>query len=406
MKIAILIIIVLTLLWNLLLRLCNLLSMKNAIPENVKDIYDEETYLKWKSYYQEKIWISIIYLAVDFVISIGLIIFNVYALFDLDGFFVPALLVTLFDIVVSTIVSIPFNYFNTFKIEEKYGFNKCSTKTFVSDEIKNLIIKLVLTIGLVCIYMFLHQKLGDYMIFLFASILIVFALLMGFLSPVLMKIFNKLTPLEEGELKDKLTYLLTKNGYSVRAIKVMDASKRSTRANAMFSGFGKSKTIILYDNLVNNFTPYEICAVFAHEMGHGVHKDTLKMQLMSFLLIFILALGAWLIVKYDSIFYYFGFTKLNYGFALILMNILMNFATPLFGLISNALSRQAEYRADRQAVIEGYGDELISALKKLTRLNYINLAPFKVNVLLEYSHPTTSQRIDAINKAKELLEKK
>ena len=405
MKIAILIIITITLLWNLFLRICNLRSTKNEIPENVKDIYDEETYRKWKNYYKEKITISVIHSLFDFVVGICLIIFNVYTLFDLEGFFVPALLVTLFDIVVNTVISIPMNYRNTFKIEEKYGFNKCSKKTFVSDEIKNFVIKFVLMVGLVSIYMLSHQKLGDKMIFLFVGVIIVFDLLIGFLSPVLVKIFNKLTSLEEGELRDKLSDLLTKNGYSVRDIKVMDESKRSTRANAMFSGFGKSKTIILYDNLVNNFTPDEICAVFAHEMGHGMHKDTLKMQFISFILICVLGIGAWLLVRYDSIYFDFGFTKVNYGFALIMMGALMGFLTPLFGLISNALSRYAEYRADKQAVIEGYGDELINALKKLTKLNFRNLAPFKINVLLEYSHPTTSQRIDAIKKAQKRISK-
>jgi STE24 endopeptidase len=177
----------------------------------------------------------------------------------------------------------------------------------------------------------------------------------------------------------------------------MDASRRTTKSNAYFSGFGKMKTIVLYDTLVETMTPDEICAVFAHELGHGLHKDTLKNQILSFLQILVLAVLAWLTLRTDEVFSEFGFQGVNYGFALLLIsNVEFALISPLFGLIVNYFSRKAEYRADEQAVKEGYGEDLVSALKKLARQNFSDLAPSPLLVKLEYSHPTLSQRINAI----------
>ena len=224
-------------------------------------------------------------------------------------------------------------------------------------------------------------------------------LFFSFLYPFFSKIFNKFTPLEDGELKQRLTALLEKNGYQVRAIQVMDASRRSTKSNAYFTGFGKMKTIVLFDTLVQAMTPDEICAVFAHEMGHGLHRDTLKNQVLTFLQVLILGALAWLTLRTPAIFSSFGFSQINYGFALILiMSVEFALIAPLFGLFTSWVSRRAEYRADAQAVKEGCGEALVSALKKLAKENFSNLAPSPLLVKLEYSHPTLSQRIDAIEK--------
>ena len=230
----------------------------------------------------------------------------------------------------------------------------------------------------------------------FTAVMTVLVLGIAFLSPVLTKIFNKFTPLADGELKDKLTALLEKHGYKVRAIQVMDASRRSTKSNAYFTGFGKMKTIVLYDTLVEKMTTDEICAVFAHEMGHGLHKDTLKNQIFSTIQMFLMAVLAWLTLRTPEIFTSFGFDGINYGFAFVLIGFEFALFSPLFSLLVNAYSRKAEYRADQQAVKEGYGAALISGLKKLTRENFGELAPDPLLVKLTYSHPTLSQRITAI----------
>ncbi len=183
---------------------------------------------------------------------------------------------------------------------------------------------------------------------------------------------------------------------------MMDASKRSTKSNAHFTGFGKMKTIVLYDTLVQSMTTDEICAVFAHEMGHGLHKDTLKNQILSFIQMLILGVLAWLTLRSPEIFRSFGFDTVNYGFAIFLiMGVEFALIAPLFGLLVNWFSRKAEYRADAQAVKEGYGASLVSALKKLAKENFADLSPHPLLMKLEYSHPTLSQRIEAIEKAKQ-----
>ena len=302
----------------------------------------------------------------------------------------------------TSLLMIPFSWYNTMNIEERYGFNKSTAKTFWADQVKEFFIGLILMTGIGALLMWVHQALGDWLILAFAILMTFFALIISFLYPVISKIFNKFKPLEDGELKEKLVHLLEKNGYKVRDIKVMDASRRTTKSNAYFSGFGKMKTIVLYDTLVESMTPDEICAVFAHELGHGLHKDTLRNQILSFVQMAVLGVLAWLTLRTEGIFTAFGFDGINYGFAIILiMSVEFAFISPLFGLLVNYFSRRAEYRADAQAVKEGYGDQLISALKKLARQNYADLAPSSLLVKLEYSHPTLSQRITAIEKGAE-----
>ena len=192
--------------------------------------------------------------------------------------------------------------------------------------------------------------------------------------------------------------LLTKHGYKVKAIEVMDASRRTTKLNAYFTGFGKLKTIVLYDNLVNSMTPDEICAVFAHELGHGLHKDVPKTQALNLINMALMGAVAFLAVSAPELHTAFGFDGVNYGFVYLLMGTGLGIVQPFMSLLMNAKSRAAEYRADRQAVSEGYGEAMISALKKLARENFSHLSPSRINVVLEYSHPPLGDRIAAVEK--------
>ena len=389
-------------LWNLFLNLLKARSAKNPIPANVADVYDGETYQKWKAYNGEKSRLSIVESTVSFLVDICLLAFNLYAAFarlfsdnTVQQLFAVLLLSALTDVFL-----LPMRYYDTMRIEEKYGFNRTSKKTFWLDQVKQFLIGLGFMTFIGWLLMAAHQWLGDWLILAFAGGMTAVLLFFSFLYPFFSKIFNKFTPLEEGELKDRITALLEKNGYKVRAIQVMDASRRSTKSNAYFTGFGKMKTIVLYDTLVQSMTVDEICAVFAHEMGHGLHKDTLKNQILTFVQMLILGVLAWLTLRTPDIFQNFGFDTVNYGFAIILiMGVEFALIAPLFGLLVSWHSRRAEYRADAQAVKEGYGDALISGLKKLSKENFADLSPHPLLVKLEYSHPTLSQRIDAINKA-------
>ncbi|MBQ6183394.1 MAG: M48 family metallopeptidase [Clostridia bacterium] len=402
-KIGIVVIVTIVYLYELFLTRLALRSEHNPIPPCVSDVYDADTYRTRQRYSAEKNRLKMLRSTVVFAVDLALLLSNAYAAFA--GVFPKDAWMQMFAVlllnIVSTVVELPFSYYDTMHIEEKYGFNRTDRKTFVVDSIKEFVLQFLLIVGLGSMVFGMHQSFGDWLILVFAVFATLFVLFISFLYPFFSRIFNKFTPLEDGELKEKLTALLEKNGYHVRAIHVMDASRRSSKANAYFAGFGKMKTIVLYDTLLEAMTTDEICAVFAHEMGHGLHKDTLKTHILSFAQMLILGTLAWLTLRTPALFKAFGFSEVNYGFALILiMSAEFALIQPLFGLLSNAFSRRAEYRADAHAVQEGYGEELISGLKKLARANYGDLSPSPLLVALEYSHPTLAQRIEAI-RAKE-----
>ena len=403
MKLLFLLLLALGFVYRLALNIVQYRSAGNPIPENVADVYDAETYSKWRRYSAEHCRLNILSTVLSFVVSFVLLITNAYAAFAGlfgDHIFLQLLMVVLLESLVDVLVSVPVGYYETMVIEEKYGFNRSTRKTFVTDQIRNLLLGICLSLLLAWLLAVLHTALGDWMILLFAVVVFGFTLVISFLYPIFSRISNKFVPLEEGELKDSLMHLLTKHGYQVKAIEVMDASRRTTKLNAYFTGFGKLKTIVLYDNLVNAMTPDEICAVFAHELGHGLHKDVLKQQIMNFGNLLLMAVVIWLTVRDPQLHEAFGFLDVNYGFAYILAGIGLGLTQPLSSMVMNAYSRFAEFRADRQAVREGYGDAMVTALKKLAKENFAHLAPSPIFVVLEYSHPPLSQRIAKVEAEK------
>ena len=386
-------------LFPILLNLFKRKSTENPIPENVRDVYDDETYERWRAYKGEHSRLDLISGIAALIVTVVMLLTNVYSAFASlfpEGLIWQVVAIILLETTVFTIVNIFFSYYATMVIEEKYGFNKSTLKTFIVDKIRGFIISLLLGLFLAFLMAGLHVWLGDYIIILFTVALFLFTLLISFLYPYFSRIGNKFTSLEEGELRTKLMELLTSHGYKVRDIQVMDASRRTTKLNAYFTGFGSTKTIVLYDNLVNAMDTEEICAVFAHELGHGLHKDVLKMQIMNILNLLLMAVAVWLSVREGRLHEAFGFTEINYGFAYILTGIFISLIQPLTAMLTNAYSRMAEYRADKQAISEGYGRAMVGALKKLARENFAELAPTRISVLLEYSHPPLADRIAAI----------
>ena len=390
--------------FNMFLQIRKFKARKNPIPEVVKDVYDEKTYLKWRSYSSELQKLDIIFSIIYFVINIVFFstILLAFLTNKITNIHYSSLAVVGIYIGVTTIFDIINDYIKTMKIEEKYGFNKTKMHTFVGDILRNILAEVLLSGGIVSLFIALYTNIGDYILLLLSAILFIFLMFISFLYPFFARLKNKFKPLEEGELKTKLVMLLEKNGYRVKDIKVMDASRRTTKSNAYFAGFSKMKTIVLYDNMLNVMGEDEIVAVFAHEMGHGLHKDTLKQSCLSLVNIIMMVFLMWLLVKIPDLYQDFGFSGINYGFAFILFTqVLLPFESILYRLLSFYVSRKAEYRADEQAYIEGYGDNLINALKILNKENLSNLNPDPLVVVLSYSHPTLAQRINHINELKE-----
>ena len=401
MKLLFVILLLLTGIYDLVLNIIRYRSANNPTPENMADVYDAETYLKWKKYSAENSRLAILTSIISCVIEVALLATNAYSAFaslfgahPVTQLFAVILLVTAVNFVAGVVRS----YIMNMVIEQKYGFNKTTIKTFITDCIRDLILNFGLSFGLACLIYGVYGALGAWMILVFAAVVFAFTMVMSFLYPIFSRIGNKFTPLEEGELKDKLMALLEKHGYKVKAIEVMDASRRTTKLNAYFTGFGKMKTIVLYDNLLNAMTTEEICAIFAHEMGHGLNKDVLKGQILNIGNMLLMAVAVYFAASVPEFYTSFGFDSLNFGFTYVLTGVLLGVIQPLMGLIMNARSRKAEYRADAQAVIEGYGDATVTAFKKLARDNFAHLAPSRINVVLEYSHPPLAERIAAVEK--------
>ncbi|MBO5701616.1 MAG: M48 family metallopeptidase [Clostridia bacterium] len=387
--------------FSIFLNIVQARSASNPTPENLSDVYDAETYTKWKQYCAEHSRLSIISSVITGIVMLALLFTDAYAAFASlfpDTPLMQILSIILLETVLSTLSGVVESYISNMVIEQKYGFNRTSIKTFIGDRIRSLLLGFVLSFLLAYAVWGFYSLVGVWMIPIFAGAMLVFSLVISFLYPIFSRIGNKFTPLEEGDLRASLMNLLTKHGYSVKAIEVMDASRRTTKLNAYFTGFGKMKTIVLFDNLVNAMTPDEICAVFAHELGHGLYKDVTKRQILNFFNMLIMGTAAWVAVNFVEFHTAFGFEDVNYGFSYILMGICLGVITPLTGIVMNAYSRFAEYRADRQSVSEGYGPAMITALKKLARENFSHLAPSKINVVLEYSHPPLSERIAAVEK--------
>ncbi|MBQ2252335.1 MAG: M48 family metallopeptidase, partial [Clostridia bacterium] len=390
LKISVIIIALLGSLYTLILNIVEHRSANNPTPENLSDVYDAETYEKWKKYRAEHSRLATIFTVIGALVTVALLFTDLYAIFARlfgENMYAQIFGIVLLEAIVGTVVGTIESYVSNMIIEQKYGFNRTNMKTFVFDRIRSVLIGLALSCALVYLLAWVHMALGAWMILVFAAVVFAFTLLISFLYPILSRVGNKFVPLEEGELKDRLMELLTKHGYKVKAIEVMDASRRTTKLNAYFTGFGKLKTIVLYDNLVNAMTTDEICAVFAHELGHGLHKDVLKGQIGNFGNLLIMAVVAWLSASIPELHEAFGFEGVNYGFAYVLVGIFLGLVQPITSMIMNARSRSAEYRADRQAVKEGYGEAMITALKKLGKENFSHLAPAKLNVVMEYSHP-------------------
>ncbi len=402
-KVIALIVMGIVFLFDTFMEYLDMKSSDREIPANVADVYDKEEYAKWRSYDKECARFSFVRHLISFAISVALISLDAYAgivnVVGAEGLYAAAIAVVIADSVITTLWSMPFSYYRNMGIEEKYGFNRMTKKTFFVDEVKSFLIQTVLMCGLICGLTAIHQAMGHWMLIVFTAVIMVISLLVVFLHPVFTRVFNKLTPLEDGELKNRLTELLEKNGCTVRQISVSDGSKRSTKANAYFGGFGKMKTIVLYDTLLEQMTEDEIVAVFAHEMGHNKHKDTLKLFATNVVNVSAIVISLWALVSLPEIYRDFGFEGVNYGFAMILAGaVCLSFISPFLGLFISLFSRKFEYAADKFAADNGYGDALISGLKKLAKNSFSNLSPHPAVVALTYSHPTISQRVEYLEK--------
>ncbi len=373
------------------------------LPESVRDVYDEATYKRWREYTAERKRLRLIGNIFRFVLMVAIFATNIlswcYDLMPGDDM-TKAILLILAYLFVFALVDLPFAYISQFQIEEKYGFNKSTKGTFVSDQIKNFILDGGLNVFIYVGVQIAYNLIGLYAIPVVYAFLALISLIFSMLTSLFQRIFNKLTPLEEGELRTALMTMFTKGGYRLKDIYVMDASRRTTEVNAFCGGLGKFKQIVLYDNLVNNYSTGEIAAIFAHEFAHFKHRDTMKLTLCSLLMMLVatLAIALFLFVPQISLAYGFGGVSIAFALITIMMSDVADPVMTLLGIPISYGSRKWERRADALAVDSGYGQEMIAAFKKMSKDELIDLNPHPVVVALEYSHPPMAERIDLIEK--------
>ena len=388
-------------LYSLVLLYLSAQAAKRPLPDAVKDVYDSKRYDIYKAYKKDNLRTALLSSAVEMTADFIFLVCNVYAaVFNALGninIYPRYILVILIFTLIGQIIEIPFSYYDTFVIEEKYGMNKTTKKTFFLDRMKSFIVSMILTSLLISVIIFFFTRFGIMAIVWTAAAVMLFSLIANLLLMPFMRLFNSFTPLEEGELRDKLLSLCTKYGVKVKRIVVRDASRRTTKANAFCSGLRK-KTISIDDNLMNNFTTDEIVAVFAHEFAHAKYRHVLKTLPFSLISSVIMIAAFGILLEFSALFTAFGFGGANYFFAFLLLSTITWPVTIPFNTFLNSISRKHEYEADAFAAEEGYGEALVSALKRLMNEALAEINPHPWIVVTEYSHPTLAQRIDSIRK--------
>ncbi|MDN5200495.1 M48 family metallopeptidase [Fulvivirgaceae bacterium BMA10] len=381
----------------------NLSNQKNELPNTLKGIYDEEKYLKSLAYNRAQTKFSFITSAFSFALAFFMLYGGGFGILDswLRPFFQdPIILALAFFAVLffaSDIITIPFQWYSTFVLEEKFEFNKTKPKTFVLDKIKGYVLTLVLGGGILWILLYLINMLdANFWIYFWIVISAVILLTNMFYTTLIVPLFNKLTPLEDGELKEAIKAYSQKINFPVHNIFVIDGSKRSSKANAFFSGIGKKKKIVLYDTLIKNHSVEELVAVLAHEVGHYKKKHIIFGFIFSVLQIGVMLFIMSFMIFNQELSLALNGTQTAIHLNLIAFAILYSPISKVTGLLMNILSRKNEFEADAFATTTFNGQALQIALKKLSVNNLSNLLPHSLYVFFNYSHPPLLQRLEAI----------
>ena len=404
------IIIILFVLEFILSKTLDFLNTKNwgsKLPKELKGIYNEEKYAKSMKYEKTKYKFSSITWFFSFAIMFLILIFWGFGWLDslvrtwTDSYILTALYFFWVIMLIQTIISLPISYYSNFVIEEKFGFNKMTRKLFFIDTIKSIILSIVIGGAIISLIIWLYT-LDENNFWIYSWIVVTFfsIFMMMFYSSLIVPIFNKQTPLEDGELRNAIEDFAKKVGFKLDSIFVIDWSKRSSKANAYFSGLGSKKRIVLYDTLIKDLDVEELVWVLAHEIWHYKRKHTLQMLSFSVLqtgfMLFILGLS----LKIPEVSQALGAKQWSFWVWIIAFGLLFTPISIVLGLLWNILSRKNEYEADEFAWLNYNPTKLKGALIKLSRNNLSNLKPHPAYEFFHYSHPTVLKRLKALDNIK------
>lgn len=405
--IIILFIVIFDFLWTQYLAYRNRKRMSPNIPMQLAGIYNEEEYARQQAYQRENSTFGLYTGIFSFAILLGILSFGVFGWLDeyLRQYISNEIVLSLvfFGVIylINDIITLPFGYYATFVIEERFGFNKSTKTTFWVDQIKELLIAFILGGAILALVVWLYDTLGEYAwLYAWAAVTVVSLFMTLFYSNLIVPLFNKQTPLEQGELRDAIEAFANKTGFAVNNIYVMDASKRSSKGNAYFTGFGAKKRIVLFDTLINDLDTQEIVAVLAHEIGHYKKKHTLQGMFTSICYTGIILFLLSLFLDNQDIAIALGGKEASFHLGMIAFSVLFTPVSLIIGIFSSMLSRKNEYQADAYAAGFGLSEPLVSGLKKMHVKSLSNLNPDPLYVFFYYSHPTLLQRVQALENLK------
>ncbi|WP_179344866.1 M48 family metallopeptidase [Winogradskyella ursingii] len=398
-------IIVLNFIKDKILDAINAKHFNDAIPSELNDVYNEEEYKKSQTYkatnYRFGLWSSFFSL----ILTLGFLFLDGFEYVDniarsySNNPIIIALIFFGIIMIASDIITTPFAYYKTFVIEEKFGFNKTTRKTFFLDKLKGLLMMVIIGGGIIALIVWFYQLTGNQFWLYAWGIITAFTVFMNmFYSKLIVPLFNKQTPLEDGDLRNKISAYARSVGFNLEKIFIIDGSKRSTKANAYFSGFGSEKRVTLFDTLVNDLEDEEIVAVLAHEVGHYKRNHIVINLATSILLTGITLYILSIFISNPLLSNAIGVETPSFHVGLIAFGLLYSPISELTGLIMNYVSRVFEYQADDYAKNTYKAEPLISSLKKLNKNSLSNLTPHPAYVFMHYSHPTLLERVRNLRK--------
>lgn len=383
----------------------NVKNWKEEIPDEMKDFYDADKYKKARNYELSSNKFALISSTFSLILILAVLFIDGFAIADSivrsiteHTYYLPLLYFGLLFII-SDLISLPFSIYSTFLIEEKYGFNKTTALTFLTDKLKSYLIAIILGGALLSAFIWFYTIAGEYFwlaAWIFFSAVSIFMVM--FYSSLIVPLFNKLKPLAEGNLRSDIETYCEKVGFKLSNLFVIDGSKRSTKSNAYFSGLGPKKKIVLYDTLIEKQEDGEIVAVLAHEIGHYKLKHTFWSVVISILNTGIMLYILGLVVGSSLLGEALGVENMSLHIGLIAFSLLYSPVSTITGIVMNMLSRKNEFEADAYAAKTFSGEKLAIALKKLSVDNLGNLYPHPAYVFVHHSHPPVLKRIEAIKK--------
>lgn len=377
----------------------------NKLPDELKDVYDADQYKRSQDYKRVNDSFGLITSSFSFLVIMFMLFYHVFGFMDSFARTItsnPMLVALIFFgilMLASDIINTPFALYDTFIIEEQFGFNKTTLKTYFFDKVKGWVLTGLIGGGVIVLIIWLYSISEHYFwVWAWAAISLFMIFISVFYSTLIVPLFNKQTPLEEGDLRNAISDFCKSVGFQLTNVFVIDGSKRSTKANAYFTGLGKRKRIVLYDTLINDLTTKEIVAVLAHEIGHYKKKHTISGMIIGILQTGLTLYIFSLFTVNPLLSYALGAKVKGVHMALMAFGVIYSPLSTIIGLGMNFLSRKNEYEADNYAKEHNLSDELISGLKKLSSNNLNNLTPHKAYVFFHFSHPTLLQRIRALGK--------